>query len=197
MQKIIALPSGDILDCFTPGPDFKSSIPYLPDDILTAGRWVADTCFYFTYRDLVPAMLFFCEGKLLAVKEKEQYRIWFGDRITQNDILQYPDMHSLAARTLLKERVPQKTPYNFIGYATWKQGRIHNEFLVVYAATLHKKRLLKNELWLTMQQIYSVYYLLEPLSRKLFDVFYENPILYKKYLFVSQKTDKTVDTASV
>ena len=185
MQKIIALPPGEILDHFASVPDFKRNVPFLPDDLLAIGQWVSNTKTSFLYRELVPAMLFFCDGKILAVKEKGQYRIWFGNRITQEDIQSYPDLYQLAARTLQKERVTRKTIYDFIGYATWKQGRSRNEFLVVYAATIQKKQLLKNEGWLIAQQIHPVYYALEPLSRKLFDVFYESPILSKRYLSVS------------
>lgn len=185
MQKIVAISSEDILNWFAPMPDFKCNVPFLPDDLLATGQWVSDTKTSFVYRELVPAMLFFCNGKLLAIKEKGQYRIWFGNRITQEDIQSYPDVYRLAARTLQKERITKKTTYDFIGYATWKQGRNRNEFLVVYAATIQKKQLLKNEGWLTAQQIHPVYYALEPLSRKLFDIFYESPVLSKRYLSVS------------
>ena len=187
MQKIIALPaSSEILEYFIPGAVFKDDIPYLPDDIIISGSWEYDTSvrFRLLYRKVVPALVFFLNRKVLCIKQGTQYRIWFGDSIIREDLTEYQNSRYLATRTIKKERIRQDTPYDFIGYCTDKQNYKQTEFLIVYAAKIYKKQLLKNEFFVGTQDIIKFYHKLEPLSKKLFDTFYETPELYRRYFSV-------------
>ena len=187
MQKIIILPSkSDVLQYFLPSPDFKINIPYLPDDIILSGDWQKEDTLWSRYmcRRVIPALLFFYNGKILAIKEEKNYRIWFGDPIVQEDILLYPDSVSLTRRTIKKERIKQNTPITFIGYITARGDRKWDAFLIVYAAKLQAKQLLKNESFIEPSLNPNVYVHLDPLSKKLFDTFYETPDFRKQYLSV-------------
>ena len=187
MQKIAALPAlSEALEYFGPAADFKSDIPYLPDDVMASGSWEYDSSIRFRllYRKLIPALVFFLNGKVLCIREKSRYRIWFGDPVSQEELIQYQSVSLLTARTLKKERVRQDTPYEFIGYCTDKQNQNQFAFLFVHAAQIQKKQLLKNEFLVGPQDIIRFYFKLEPLSRKLFDVFYETPALCQRYFSV-------------
>jgi hypothetical protein len=187
MQKIIILPSeSDVLQYFLPSPDFKINIPYLPDDIILSGDSQKEDTLWLHYmcRKVIPALLFFYDGKILAVKETKNYRIWFGEPITQEDIVLYPDSVSLIQRTIKKERVKRDIPITFIGYITARGNRQWDAFLIVYAAKLQTKQLLKNESFIEPNLNPNIYMHLDPLSKKIFDIFYETPELHKKYLSV-------------
>lgn len=191
MQKIAILrPETELLEHFLPGPCFKSAVPFLPDDVLASGYWqeTGQAERQSMHHKIVPALVFFCNGKVLTIKTGKKYRLWFGDPIFQDEILSYTSCDDLVRRTIKKERIRAGIPYDFIGYCTDKRNWYHNEFLIVYTAILEKKQLLKNEIFIPVKNIPQIYFKLEPLSKKLFDVFYETPDLYRRYLF--KKTEK-------
>lgn len=184
MQKIVVLPGdSEYLEYFGSGADFWTK-PFLsPDDILASGTWAYDTSaqLQLTARKLVPSILFFLDGRILCTTENTTCRLWFGDPVTQEDLAGHKTCGLLAARTLSKERIRQDTPYEFIGCCTDKKNSQYTEFLLVYAARIKKKQLLKHEFLASLNDIPMFYYRLDPLSRKLFDVFYETPDLHRRY----------------
>jgi len=194
VQKVIALPlDGDILSEFPASPVFRKvdAVPFLPDDLLAEGVWRYSGLpgLASSYRLLLPVLVFFCDGKILAWKGKSTYRIWFGEPVRQEDIQQYPEISSLPARTLQREHVLRHTPYTLEGYAFYRTGQKYSQFLAVHAAHLSRKMLLKNERWLSLPNIISAYLYMDPLSKCIFDAFYEDRNLHDTY-FLFEKTEK-------
>ena len=201
MSKIVYVRDEDPnLFTFPPAPCFKKhyDVPFFPDDLLINGAWYEEKGIGLRkgFRKLVPAMVFFKDGTILGRKKDGGTRLWFGEKIQQEDIIRYPTIKKLAARTFKTERTRTDVPYDLIGYAVYRKGRVRNEALVVYAATLEKKHMLHGETWLSLQDIPKFYFTLDSLSKVIFDAFYEDRILRNRY-FVSQKQDKTVDNKSV
>ena len=188
MQKVIALlAQSPVLSGFSKQAEFRRDIPfYTPDQILAEGIWHTDEQFVFDRR-LIPAAIFFKDGAVLGYQNGHMFRIWFGEPVGQKDILQYPDCEHLLGRTLKKERIKQGTPYRFIGYCTWTQAQTLPEFLIIYAVCPEKKALLKNELWIHPEKDLSIYYAMDPLSRRIFDTVYESNDLREEFLFNKNK----------
>lgn len=177
MQKIVVLPlTHEIMEYFPVDVDFKNNIPFLPDDIIAAGSWnYADaTKYQLRGKIVLPVIVFFSGTKILLCKYGTKYRIWFGDPIVQSDILLYRDSHALVEKIIKKEQIRQKILYHFTGYCTDKRPKSQPFFLIVYTADFKKKRLLKQELLVEIKDIVKYYFKLDPLSKKIFDVFYES-----------------------
>ena len=201
MQKIIYLENPGIhMSCFSSEPGFRKAdeVPFLPDDLMLSGTWRNKEIIKLAagYRPLVPAVLFFKDDKILIKKIAGGYRLWFGEPIKIEDVTPQTDFKKLAARTLQKELVKPNTPLTHIGYSSYPAARTRLEFLVVYAARLSAKRKLAKEEWYDIQQIKDIYFKLDPLSKAIFDAFYEDETLLHTW-FCLEKQEKTVDSKSV
>ena len=192
--------SGLHMSYFSSEPGFRKAgeVPFLPDDLILSGSWHNQRTVGLAvkYRPLVPAILFFKGDTVLVKKIKSGYTLWFGEPIRIEDITPQTDCKKLAARTLCKERAKPDTPLTHIGYSTYPGARIWLEFLVVYAARLSAKRKLAEEEWYTIQRIKDVYFKLDPLSKAIFDAFYEDETLLHTW-FCLEKQEKTVNSKSV
>lgn len=186
MQKVIALPlSGDIFYAFSREAILKTELPVPPEDILLAGSWENDGAagFSSSFRRLVPATVFCKEHGILCSRQPDgALRIWFGEPVTQEEFSDCHTLRGLVTRTIKKERVRRDIPYAHIGYCTQRNGHVYPDFLILYAVKVRKKQLLSNELWADIAKIQDFYFRLEPLSKKIFDLFYETPALHTQYL---------------
>ena len=194
MQKVVCIEKDSLpVTCATASTKMilADEMPFQPDALLLSGYWQDIEKANPSYKIVIPAIIIFRPGEILIRQVGRYTTLWFGYVITPNHITPCDDMLQLACRGLGK-KIKAKEQLTLLGYCMYPEGRIWNQFLIVYAARIQKKKRKSGERWQSLNQIHTIYFSLDPLSKRIYDTLYEDENLRKIWL-VSEKHKKTVD----